>query len=112
MAPLMSIFYRYPSNLPSDERFHVHSLVSNFNIVDAVLCKIDKYYIESGNSAVALSKYLRWVLAESEVRRSLSIQSVLLTVLFNLEREFIAPSSQTCNPDSNLVCQSVSVSSV
>ncbi|KAF5321144.1 hypothetical protein D9619_000156 [Psilocybe cf. subviscida] len=40
--------------------------ISNFNVVDTVLCKIDADYIAAGHSALALTRYLNWVLAQSE----------------------------------------------
>ncbi|KAF5327842.1 hypothetical protein D9619_004965 [Psilocybe cf. subviscida] len=72
MAILIAIPPHYANMLPPDQKFRIYSLVSNFDIVETVLCKIDTVFIETGYSALALNNYVKWVLEESKVCRYLS----------------------------------------
>ncbi|KAF5328165.1 hypothetical protein D9619_013458 [Psilocybe cf. subviscida] len=38
----------YAGMLPPDQRYHIYSIVSNFNVVDTVLCKIDVDFVRAG----------------------------------------------------------------
>lgn len=60
--------YYAKRRLVCDEILH---LVSNFNIVDTVLCKINLALVETaGDLSDTLTEYLNWILKESEVRLS------------------------------------------
>ena len=70
MHHLMPILLRIPRHytrklLPHD-KIHIHSMVSDFNVVDCVLCRMDAGLI-AYETTRALASYLEWILAESEV---------------------------------------------
>lgn len=76
MSLLMKIPLHYANMLPSNQRFHIYSLVSNFDIVESVLCKIGADFIETSGLASTLNSYLKWVLEESKVWHYPSSQDV------------------------------------
>lgn len=67
MFLLMTIPHHYANMLSPDQRSHIYSLVSGFNLVESVLCKIDIDFIESDDLARDFNAYLKWVLEESMV---------------------------------------------
>jgi hypothetical protein len=75
MPILIGIPVYYANILPSDQKFRVHSLVANFNVVETVLCKTSVYFLIR-LSVKGLASYLEWVLKLSEVRRCLSTRNV------------------------------------
>ncbi|KAF5321145.1 hypothetical protein D9619_000157 [Psilocybe cf. subviscida] len=79
MTPLITILTHYLGHMPDgDEAFHIYSLLSNFNIVETMLCKIGVDLIKASDSSFALTGYLKWVLEESERDDALHSQKALL----------------------------------
>ncbi|KAF5322284.1 hypothetical protein D9619_000176 [Psilocybe cf. subviscida] len=66
LIPLITILSYYSESMrDDDEGFRIYSLVSNFNVVETVLCKIDADLIDD-ELASALKSYIDWLLEESE----------------------------------------------
>lgn len=66
MPILIGIPLYYEGILPSDQKIQIHSLVSEFNIVEAVLRKISLDFLNE-LSLRGLALYLEWILALSKV---------------------------------------------
>lgn len=64
----------YAGNLIANQTYQVpiYSAVSNFDVVETVLCKIDLDFIATGSLADTLNSYLEWVLSGSKVWHYLS----------------------------------------
>jgi hypothetical protein len=82
MRPLIRILYHY------DEQPY---LVSNFNVVESVLCKVDADFIETGDLACVLTEYLDWILTESEVCQAPASSTRSLSGKYNLRARGIFP---------------------
>lgn len=56
--------------LPSDQRHQLYPLVSNFNVVETLLCQINVEFLNACRYTLKdLAAYLNWILIESDVRR-------------------------------------------
>lgn len=113
MPVLIAIPPHYAKMLQSDQEFRIYSLVSNFNIVEAVLCKIDPEFIAADGLVQVLNFYLAWVLEESKVWRYLPTEDFRLTCLVLISgRECVGLSFIGNSYSSNVVGQSVWVPAI
>jgi hypothetical protein len=56
----------FAAKMPINDKIHLFTAISDFNIVDNVLCKISVDYIKH-ETARSLATYLEWVVMESDV---------------------------------------------
>lgn len=66
MPILLRIPHHYTKKLPPQHKIHIHSMISDFNIVENVLCRMNAGLIVYETTR-ALASYLEWILKESEV---------------------------------------------
>lgn len=94
--------------LPLDQRPHIYSTLSNFNVVETLL---DRLYVTSGEVTAwkPIAAYLDWVLAESEVRRYFAARDRLadVAVYVNPERGCVVLFVRISRSNSNMADQSV-----
>jgi hypothetical protein len=82
MPILIEIPSYYANVLPPDQKIQIHSLITNFNVVETVLCKISLDFLNR-LSVIRLASYLELVLTLSKVCCRLSTQDVWLTQFFH-----------------------------
>lgn len=75
--------------LPLDQKFHIYSQLSNFDIIDFVLCKVDVDLLQkSSELQYAINDCLELVLTESKVWYYLSNYRLYLTDMIVLCPEY------------------------
>lgn len=65
--------------LPEDDKIHLHSAVSDFNIVDNVLRRISVDYIKY-ETVRSIAEFLEWILMESDVSFFIALPRTYLTL--------------------------------
>ncbi|KAF5322635.1 hypothetical protein D9619_000213 [Psilocybe cf. subviscida] len=74
---LLEIPPYYTKRLPAQHRIHVHSMISNFDVVKTVLSRIHVGLL-SHRTTMNLTSYLDWILTESESSNAVECRNALL----------------------------------
>lgn len=106
---LLPILFMLPcyfaAKLPINDKVHLHAAISDLNIVDDILCRINVDYIKY-ETARSLAAFMEWILVESDVSSLLLSQNVTeaVFVALNLTLVFGIPCStrETVGADSGL----------
>ncbi|KAF5327849.1 hypothetical protein D9619_004962 [Psilocybe cf. subviscida] len=65
LSRLLTIPRDYADTTQSEQRFKIYALLSNFNVVETVLCMLDVDFVDIWLAAI-LSDYIGWILHESK----------------------------------------------